>query len=65
MTIRAVAAELADMAARMDEAALEPSVRAIAGAHRVMLYGCGREGLMMRGAGDAPPPSWPGRLHAG
>ena len=32
----------------MDEAALEPVVRAIAGAHRAMLYGCGREGLMMR-----------------
>ncbi len=49
MTIGAVAAELADMAARMDDAALEPTVTAIADADRVMLYGCGREGLMMRG----------------
>ncbi len=32
----------------MDEATLEPVVRAIAGARRTMLYGCGREGLMMR-----------------
>jgi 6-phospho-3-hexuloisomerase len=48
MIMRGAAAELADVAARMDEAALEPAVQAIAGARRVMLYGCGREGLMMR-----------------
>jgi 6-phospho-3-hexuloisomerase len=42
------AAELAAVAAAMDESALEPAVAAIAGARRVMLYGCGREGLMMR-----------------
>ena len=48
MTIREAAAELAEVAARMDEATLEPAVRAIADARRVMLYGCGREGLMMR-----------------
>ena len=46
--MREAAAELADVAARMDEAALEPAVRAITSAPRVMLYGCGREGLMMR-----------------
>jgi 6-phospho-3-hexuloisomerase len=32
----------------MDAAALEPVAQAIAEAGRVMLYGCGREGLMMR-----------------
>jgi 6-phospho-3-hexuloisomerase len=48
VTLREVAAELADLAARMDDAELEPTVRAIADARRVMLYGCGREGLMMR-----------------
>jgi len=42
------AAELAAVADRMDETMLEPSVAAIAAASRVMLYGCGREGLMMR-----------------
>jgi 6-phospho-3-hexuloisomerase len=47
-TMRDAAAELADVAARLDETTLEPTVRAIADAHRVMLYGCGREGLMMR-----------------
>jgi 6-phospho-3-hexuloisomerase len=46
--IRAVAAELAGVAALMDEAALDPALKAIAGSRRVMLYGCGREGLMMR-----------------
>ncbi|MFV2061947.1 MAG: 6-phospho-3-hexuloisomerase [Chloroflexota bacterium] len=48
MTLREVAAELAEVADRMDEAALEPAVAAIAGARRMMLFGCGREGLMMR-----------------
>jgi 6-phospho-3-hexuloisomerase len=48
MTLREAAAELADVAARLDESALMPIVDAIAGARRVMLYGCGREGLMMR-----------------
>jgi 6-phospho-3-hexuloisomerase len=46
--MREAAAELADVAARVDEGALEPVVEAIAAARRVMLYGCGREGLMMR-----------------
>ena len=32
----------------MDGYSLEPVVQAIAGAPRVMLFGCGREGLMMR-----------------
>lgn len=48
MTLHGAADELAGVAARMDEAALEPTVRSIAEAPRVMLYGCGREGLMMR-----------------
>lgn len=49
MTLLAgAAAELAAVAAAMDEAALEPVVAAIADARRIMLYGCGREGLMMR-----------------
>lgn len=48
MTFREAAAELADVTARMDEAALGPVVEAIVGARRVMLYGCGREGLMMQ-----------------
>ncbi len=48
MTLARAAAELADVAARLDETALEPVVKAIVGARRVMLYGCGREGLMMR-----------------
>jgi 6-phospho-3-hexuloisomerase len=42
------AAELAEVAARFDEDALEPVAQAIIGARRIMLYGCGREGLMMR-----------------
>jgi len=40
--------ELAAVADRFDESSLEPATQAIAGAERVMLYGCGREGLMMR-----------------
>lgn len=48
MSVREAAAELATVAARIDDATLEPVARAIAGAERVMLYGCGREGLMMR-----------------
>lgn len=41
-------AELAAVADRFDEASLVPVMTAIAKADRVMLYGCGREGLMMR-----------------
>jgi 6-phospho-3-hexuloisomerase len=48
VTMREAAAELTGVAATTDEAALEPTVRAIAAARRVMVYGCGREGLMMR-----------------
>jgi 6-phospho-3-hexuloisomerase len=47
-TMRDAAAELAAAVGRVDEAMLEPVVRAIADAHGVMLFGCGREGLMMR-----------------
>jgi 6-phospho-3-hexuloisomerase len=46
--MRDAAAELAEVAARLDPAALDPVVSAIAGARRMLLYGCGREGLMMR-----------------
>jgi 6-phospho-3-hexuloisomerase len=49
--MREAADELAAVSARMDSAGvdgLEPTVQAIAEARRVMLYGCGREGLMMR-----------------
>lgn len=40
--------ELAAVAAAMDQAELAAACARIAGAGRVMLYGCGREGLMMR-----------------
>lgn len=46
--MRDAAAELAAMAAAIDPASLDPVVAAIADARRVMCYGCGREGLMMR-----------------
>jgi 6-phospho-3-hexuloisomerase len=48
MTPREAAAELAEAASRIDEASLDAAARDIAGAGRVMLHGCGREGLMMR-----------------
>ncbi len=41
-------AELGAVAALMDEAALAAACDRLNGAKRVMLYGCGREGLMMR-----------------
>lgn len=46
--LTSAAVELAAVAAAMDEAAIDPVVAAIADARRIMLYGCGREGLMMR-----------------
>jgi len=46
--MREAAAELADVVGAMDPAALDPVVHAITDARRMMLYGCGREGLMMR-----------------
>jgi 6-phospho-3-hexuloisomerase len=49
MTIGRVGAELADFAAVLDDAVLDPLVAAITDARRVMVYGCGREGLMMKG----------------
>lgn len=48
MTLEQAAAELAVVAARMDDASIEPTVRTIVDSRRVMLYGAGREGLMMR-----------------
>jgi 6-phospho-3-hexuloisomerase len=47
-TMRDAADELATAVGRMDDGMLEPALEAIAGADRLMLYGCGREGLMMR-----------------
>lgn len=41
-------AELAAVAERLDAAAVEAVCARISSARRVMLYGCGREGLMMR-----------------
>jgi 6-phospho-3-hexuloisomerase len=49
MTIGRVGAELAEFAARLDDASLDPVLAAITNARRVMVYGCGREGLMIRG----------------
>ena len=46
--MRDAAAELAAAVEGIEEATLATTVEAIAGAERVMLYGCGREGLMMR-----------------
>ena len=46
--MRDAVAELAAAVGRMEDATLEPTIAAIVGARRVMLYGCGREGLMMR-----------------
>lgn len=48
MTLRAIAEELAAFAGQMDDVALHPTVQAILAADGVMLFGCGREGLMMR-----------------
>lgn len=48
MSLERAAAELAEVAGRVDPAALDRAAAMIAGAGRVMLYGCGREGLMMR-----------------
>lgn len=46
--MRGAVTELAAVAERMDEVAIEAACARILGAGRVMLYGCGREGLMMR-----------------
>ncbi len=48
MTMRQAAAELSAVADTFEEASLTPVVEALVAARRVMLYGCGREGLMMR-----------------
>lgn len=48
VTLREAAAELAGVAARMDDADLDRAVETVAGAERIMVYGAGREGLMMR-----------------
>lgn len=46
--LEAAAGELAAVARALDAAAIEAAAAAIAGAGRIALYGCGREGLMMR-----------------
>lgn len=46
---RQALAELEHVFARLDDAAVDAAVAAIAGAGRVALYGVGREGLQMRG----------------
>ena len=46
--LREAATELAEVADRMDEAALTPAVEAITNARRIMLFGNGRERLMMQ-----------------
>ncbi len=46
--MRGALAELGAVAERLDAAAVEAACARILAARRVMLYGCGREGLMMR-----------------
>ena len=42
-------AELGSVGRRIDEAAVEHACAMISGANRIVLYGCGREGLQMHG----------------
>jgi len=44
MTMREAAAELAAVAARMEDETLAPVVESISRARRIMLYGCGPSG---------------------
>ncbi len=78
--MRQAAAALAELRAaleRVDEAQVDTACAAIAGARRIVLYGCGREGLMLRAlamrlyhlgldahmqGGMATPPVGPGDL---
>lgn len=46
--LQGAVAELAAVAAAVDEAQLASACERIAAAGRIVLYGCGREGLMMR-----------------
>ena len=45
----AALAELSGAVARIDPAAMDAACATIAGAGRIVLYGCGREGLQLRG----------------
>jgi 6-phospho-3-hexuloisomerase len=45
----AALADLSAVAARLDPAAIDAACACIAGAGRIVLYGCGREGLQLRG----------------
>jgi len=42
-------AELGQVVEKVDEHAIEAGCKAIAGAGRIVVYGCGREGLQLRG----------------
>jgi 6-phospho-3-hexuloisomerase len=46
---RAALADLGQVFDRIDEAAVERAIEAIAGAKRIALYGVGREGLQIKG----------------
>lgn len=48
MTLARAVAELGEVAARVDPAGIDRLAAALAGAGRIMVHGCGREGLMMR-----------------
>jgi 6-phospho-3-hexuloisomerase len=48
MMLKAAIAELGVVADAVDSAQMEAACQAIAGAGGVMLYGCGREGVMLR-----------------
>ncbi len=41
--------DLAGVFAKLSDAAADPLIEAIVGARRIVLFGCGREGLQMRG----------------
>jgi 6-phospho-3-hexuloisomerase len=48
MMLKAAIAELGQVADAMDAAQVEAACQAIAGAKRIMVFGCGREGVMLR-----------------
>ncbi len=52
--------ELGGVIGTIDPAAVEQACETIAAAGRIVLYGCGREGLQMRGLRHAAPPPRPG-----
>lgn len=46
---RHACADLATVADNLDDASIEAACRLVADAHKVVLYGCGREGLQIEG----------------